>query len=168
MFCSSKKTSPFLFSCTIFVLFCFHHCHLSYSMHVSFSTTNFPSFFLLVPSLLHSQSLSLHPSDCSGMASPGINIKALHNSTAASIMNDAMSHFGREAPSLSSFCLCKFLSLCLAWPSSARWSQPALVFSFMKNNGSNNEHEGCMSDFQIRSLKSYVTDKTVPSLHKMP
>lgn len=54
------------------------------------------------------------------MASPGINIKALHNSTAASIMYDVMSHSGTMPPSLPVsasvpvFCLSPVKSACTA------------------------------------------------------
>lgn len=73
-------------------------------------------FFTYSPSSLLSLTVFSIPQTVV-MASPGINIKALHNSATASIMYDAMSHFGTMCPSLSpilSLCLALSASLCLS------------------------------------------------------
>lgn len=79
-----------------------------------FSNHSFPRLLSLFSTLTNSRSIP----QTAVMASPGINIKALHNSTAASIMYDATSHFGKMSPSLF-VSVSVSLSLCLPLSQSA-------------------------------------------------
>lgn len=122
VFLLSHTICAFLSFSFLFLNVFFHLSHDSYCIspffvfYLLFTSLYFPHFFPLLFALTYCLSIP----QTAVMASPGINIKALHNSAATSIMYDAMSHFRRMPPS---DCVC--LSVSVSLLVSVRWSQPA-------------------------------------------
>lgn len=100
--------------CVLCCYFWWIMCSLCFFMYLSFHlyTLSFP-----YPPFFFTLSYFLSIPQTAVMASPGINTKALHNSTAASIMCDATRHSGRMPSSVSLF----HITLCLCL-SSLRWN----------------------------------------------